>query len=393
MNRDFLPFAIPDIGETEVEMVRETLLSGWLTTGQRTASFERAFAEAVGAKHAVAVNSCTAALHLALEAIDLAAGDEVITSPYTFAATGEVVQYFGARPVFVDVDAETLNLRADLIEENVTERTRAILPVHIAGLPADMDPILEIARRRDLFVIEDAAHAFPAAYRDRPIGSVGDITCFSFYATKTITTGEGGMVCTDDEEWHERCRMMSLHGITRDAWSRYAEDGHWYYEILKPGYKYNLTDIAAAIGAAQLTKSDGMWRRRRSIARRYNEAFGDESALQIPRDSAADRHAWHLYMLRIDEDALTIDRAEFVRRLGERGIGTSVHFIPLHMHPWYRATYGYEPDDFPVAHREYRREISLPIYSRMSDEDVETVVRAVIDVVREHRRSATVGVP
>lgn len=390
---DFLPFAKPDIGADEIEAVQEAIASGWLTTGPKTREFERVFAERVGAKHAIAVNSCTAAMHLALEAMGLQRGDEVITTPYTFAATAEVIRYFDARPVLVDVDPTTLNIRPDLLEGAITEKTRAIIPVHIAGYPADLDAIHDVARRHDLVVIEDAAHAFPCSYKGRPIGSHSDFTCFSFYATKTITTGEGGMICTDDDEWADRCRVMALHGISKDAWKRYTAEGSWYYEIVAPGYKYNLTDLASSMGLVQLGKSDAMRDRRHEIAARYNDAFRADAALQTPATGEAatadgdapSLHAWHLYMLRLNLDQLSIDRAGFVEEMKQRGIGTSVHFIPLHLHPYYRETYGYRPDDFPVAHAEYLREISLPIYSGMTDQEVERVIDAVRDVVEEHR--------
>jgi dTDP-4-amino-4,6-dideoxygalactose transaminase len=386
-NRDsFLPFARPDIDDEAIREVAEALRSGWVTTGPKTNQFEHEFAAAVGAKHAIALNSCTAALHLSLEAAGVRGGDEVITTPYTFAASAEVIRYFDARPVLVDVDVETLNVRPELIEPAITGKTKAIIPVHIAGAAADLDPILDIARRHGLSVVEDAAHSFPTRYKDRMIGSVGDLTCFSFYATKTITTGEGGMITTDDDGLAERCRVMSLHGISKDAWKRYTAEGSWYYEIIAPGFKYNMTDIAAALGLAQLRKAELMLRRRKDIAARYTETLSGIAALQVPKTPAYSSHAWHLYMLRLNLEQLSIDRAAFVERLRERNIGVSVHFIPLHLHPYYRDLYGYEPEDFPVAYREYLREISLPIYSTMSDDDVDSVIAAVADVAAVHRR-------
>jgi dTDP-4-amino-4,6-dideoxygalactose transaminase len=386
MHDAFLPFALPDLDATELAAIAEVLDSGWVTTGAKAHQFEAQFAAAVGATHAVAVNSCTAAMHLALDAIGLKPGDEVITTPYTFAATAEVVRYFDARPVFVDVDDRCLNMRADLLEAAVTSRTRAVIPVHIAGLPADLEPIHEVASRHGLAVIEDAAHAFPSRYKDRMIGSLSDFTCFSFYATKTITTGEGGMVCTEDGARAERCRIMALHGISKDAWKRYSAEGAWYYEIVAPGYKYNMTDVAAAMGLAQLSKAERMWERRREIACRYTTAFGELPELQAPHDRPDCQHAWHLYMLRLRPDRLRIDRAQFVEELKRRGIGCSVHFIPLHLHPYYREVYGCRPEDFPVALREYRREISLPIFSRMSDSDVQHVIHSVGDILKKHRK-------
>jgi dTDP-4-amino-4,6-dideoxygalactose transaminase len=381
----FLPFSLPDIDDSELEEIRDALASGWVTTGPKTRQFEAEFASVVGARHAVAVNSCTAAMHLALEAVGVSRGDEVITSPYTFAATAEVIRYFDARPVFVDVDPRTLNINPSLVERAVTSRTRAILPVHIAGLPAEMDPILELGQARDIRVVDDAAHAFPSRYRGRTIGTIGDLTCFSFYATKTITTGEGGMVCTGNDGWADRCRIMALHGISKDAWKRYTAEGSWFYEIIAPGFKYNMTDVAAAMGLAQLRKSERMLDRRRSIARQYDAAFGELPELETPPDRPDCDHAWHLYMLRLKLDRLNIDRAGFVKELKLRNIGISVHFIPLHIHPYYRETYGLRPEDFPIAHREYLREVSLPIYSRMSNTDVQDVIDSVADIVRRHR--------
>ena len=399
----FLPFSRPDIAQAEIDEVVDTLRSGWITTGPKTKEFEQRFAEYVGARHAIAVNSCTAAMHLALEAIDLQRGDEVITTPYTFAATAEVVRYFDARPVFVDICPADLNINPDLIEAAVTQRTKAIIPVHIAGLPADLDAIYAIAARHNLTVIEDAAHAFPAKYKGHFIGQdlksdrtphasrltphVSRFTCFSFYATKTITTGEGGMITTDDGALAERCRIMALHGISKDAWKRYTAEGSWYYEIIAPGYKYNMTDVAAAMGLAQLRKAERMWQRRREIAKRYHDAFSALPELQIPADRSDCQHAWHLYLLRLNLDRLHIERAQFIEELKRLNIGTSVHFIPLHLHPYYREAYGYAPTDFPVAFREFQRVVSLPIYSKMNDEDVQDVIDSVLTVVSKCRIS------
>lgn len=384
MTRDtFLPFALPDVDQAELQQIGEALASGWVTTGPKTRQFEAEFAATVGAKHAIAVNSCTAAMHLALEAIGLQRGDEVITTPYTFAATAEVIRYFDARPVLVDVNRHDLNLNPELLAAAITPRTRAVIPVHIAGLPADMAAIQAIAQARGLAVIEDAAHAFPACYQGRMVGAIGDFTCFSFYATKTITTGEGGMICTENDAYAERCRIMALHGISKDAWKRYTAEGSWYYEIIAPGYKYNLTDVAAGMGLAQLAKAERMWQRRRDIARRYQEAFAGIPALEIPYDNPAHQHAWHLYMLRLNLELLPIDRAQFIEELKAQRIGSSVHFIPLHLHPYYRETYGYRPEDFPVAYGEFQREVSLPIYSKMSDADVEDVIKAVTRIARQ----------
>jgi dTDP-4-amino-4,6-dideoxygalactose transaminase len=401
MRSAFLPFALPSIGDEEIAEVVDSLRSGWLTTGPKVKHFESDFAEYVGSKDAIAVNSCTAAMHLALEAVGLQRGDEVITSPYTFAATAEVVRYFDARPVFVDICPADLNLNPDLVEAAITKRTKAIIPVHIAGLPADLDAIYAIAACHNLAVIEDAAHAFPSKYKGQFIGQdlksdrtfnvsrftfhASRFTCFSFYATKTITTGEGGMITTDDEALAERCRIMALHGISKDAWKRYTAEGSWYYEIIAPGYKYNMTDLAAALGLAQLRKAERMWQRRREIAKRYNDAFSALPELQIPADRADCQHAWHLYLLRLNLDRLRTDRAQFIQELKQLNIGTSVHFIPLHLHPYYRETYRYAPTDFPVAFNEFQRVVSLPIYSKMSDKDVVDVIDSVSSVVHKWR--------
>jgi len=388
----FLPFSRPDLDGSELALVAEVLESGWLTTGATTHAFEREFAQRVGASHAVAVNSCTAALHLALEAVGVGPEDEVITSPYTFASTAEVIRYFGAQPRFVDIRPDTLNIDPEKVTAAINEHTRALIPIHIAGHPADMDALDEIAGTHHLALVEDAAHSLPASYRGytigtrRPdLGEVAHLTCYSFYATKTMTTGEGGMICTDDPTLAERCRLMSLHGISKDAWNRYAAEGSWYYEIIAPGYKYNLTDIASAMGIAQLRRLDTMNSRRMEIAARYTEAFSDVTELQVPANEPWVEHSWQLYPLRLNLDRLTIDRARFVEELRARNIGTSVHFIPLHLHPYYRDTYGYTPESFPVATREYEREISLPICSVMSDEDVRDVIDAVADVTRASR--------
>jgi dTDP-4-amino-4,6-dideoxygalactose transaminase len=385
-NDRFLPFAQPDLDGSELKEIGEALASGWVTTGPKVRQFESEFAALVGARHAIAVNSCTAAMHLALEALGVKRGDEVITSPYTFAATAEVIRYFDAHPVFVDVEPRTFHINPSLIERAITDRTKAIIPVHMAGLPVDMDPLQEIARRHELPVIEDAAHTFPSTYKGRQVGSLGEMTCFSFYATKTITTGEGGMITTDNDQWAERCRIMCLHGISKDAWKRYTAEGSWYYEIIAPGYKYNMTDLAAGMGLAQLRRAFSMREKRQAIARQYNEAFVKYPELETPTDSADAEHAWHLYMLRFHLDRLRIDRGAVVEELKKRNIGVSVHFIPLHIHPYYRDQFNYKPEDFPVAYREYQREISLPIYSKMNADDVQRVITAVTEIVQANSK-------
>jgi len=381
----FLPFAVPHITQAEIDEVVDTLRSGWLTTGPKTKRFEREFAERIGAPYGLAVNSATAAMHLALDAIGLQAGDEVIVPVYTFTATAEVVIYFRARPVFVDVDPVTCNLDPARLEERITDRTRAIMVVHIAGLPAEMDAIQSIAKSHNLPVIEDAAHAFPAQYRGRMIGTIGDLTAFSFYATKTLSTGEGGMLTTANPVYAERAAIMALHGISHDAWKRYSAGGSWYYEVLQAGYKYNMTDIAAAIGLHQLARSDCLLERRREIAQRYTEAFSRWSELETPPNPAHVEHAWHLYMLRLRPEQLTITRDEFIQALTKANIGSSVHFIPLHLHPFYRDTYRLVAEDFPAALHAYRRAVSLPLYPGMTDEDVEDVIAAVEQIIGVHK--------
>jgi dTDP-4-amino-4,6-dideoxygalactose transaminase len=382
---EFVPFHVPQIDDEEIRSVVETLKSGWLTTGMKVKKFETDFAHYLGGGDAIAVNSCTAALHLALDAVGIRESDEVIVPTMTFTATAEVVLYFKARPVLVDCLPDTLNLDPNSVERAITSKTRAIIPVHFGGHPCDMEPLLEISRRRKLFIIEDAAHALPAKYHGQTVGAIGDITCFSFYATKTITTGEGGMAVTQNSEWGQRMRMMSLHGISHDAWKRYAKEGSWYYEVLHPGFKYNLTDIAAAIGIEQLKKCDAFGIARRKIAARYSERLAKLPELQTPQCKADVEHAWHLYVIQLNRERLSIDRDQFIAALKTRGVGTSVHFIPLHLHPFYRDAFGYRPDDFPNASAAYERIISLPIYPKMSDGDVEHVIDAVSEVVEQHR--------
>jgi dTDP-4-amino-4,6-dideoxygalactose transaminase len=386
MRAQFLPFHIPEIGEDEIESVVNTLRSGWLTTGPKVKQFEEEFAKSIGSSHAVAVNSGTAALHLALEAVEINEGDEVIMSTMTFAATGEVVLYFKARPVLVDCRPDTLNLDPDQLEKAITSKTKAIIPVHTGGQSCEMDRIQQVAKQHNLKVIEDAAHALPARYRGKMVGTIGDITCFSFYATKTITTGEGGMATTDNPEWAERMRIMSLHGISKDAWKRYTSEGSWYYEILYPGYKYNLTDIAAAIGIEQLKKCNRFWEVRQRYAALYNQGFQDVPAITIPHVAQDVQHAWHLYIIQLDLEQLQIGRSEFVELLKKMNIGTSVHFIPLHLHPYYRDTFGYRPEDFPNASAVFERIISLPIYPKMTEADVQNVIDAVRNTARQYRR-------
>ena len=386
MSNEFLPFHVPEIGPEEIRSVVETLESGWLTSGSKVKRFEENFSRFIGCQHSVAVNSCTAALHLALEAVGVKEGDEVIVPTMTFTATAEVVLYFKAKPVLVDCRPNTFNIDPDLVERAITAKTKAIIPVHFGGQSCDMERILQIARKHKLYVIEDAAHALPAKYHGKTIGTIGDITCFSFYATKTITTGEGGMATTQNPEWAARMRMMSLHGISHDAWKRYTKEGSWYYEVVQPGFKYNLTDIGAAIGIEQLKKCDAFGAARARIAAAYDQRFADLKEINTPVCEPDVQHAWHLYVIQLDLERLKINRDQFIETLKEQGIGTSVHFIPLHLHPYYRDNFGYAPDDFPKATEIYQRIISLPIYPKMTESQIEHVVQGVSKTVQRYCR-------
>jgi dTDP-4-amino-4,6-dideoxygalactose transaminase len=386
MRNEFLPFHIPSIGDEEIAEVVNVLRSGWLTTGPKVHAFEDSFANYIGSPHAIAVNSCTAALHLALDAIGLREGDEVLIPTMTFAATAEVVLYFKARPILIDCDIDTLNMDPAGLEKAITPRTRAVIPVHYAGQACDMAQIVEIARTHRLKLIEDAAHALPAAYSGQKVGTFGDLACFSFYATKTLCTGEGGMVVTANPEYAENVRITSLHGITKDAWKRYSAEGSWYYEISRPGFKYNMTDIAAAIGLVQLAKCDSMWRARRRIAEIYNEALREIDQVMVPVARRDVEHAWHLYPIRLDLERLRISRAEFIVMMREQNIGTSVHFMPLHLHPLYREKYHYQQQDFPNAVAAYEGLVSLPIYPAMTERDAIDVVEAAQATIRRNLR-------
>ena len=382
----FLPFHCPVIGEEEIAAVVKVLKSGWLTTGAKVKEFEKNFSQFVGSNHTVAVNSGTAALHLALEAIGIKEGEEVILPTMTFAATAEVVLYLRARPVLVDCEPGTFNMDPDQLEAAISPKTKAIIPVHFGGQPCDMDRILEFARAHRLKVVEDAAHALPARYKDRLIGRIGDITCFSFYATKTITTGEGGMATTENPEWAESMRMLSLHGISHDAWKRYSAEGSWYYEILRPGYKYNLTDLAASLGVEQLKKCESFFEERKRIAETYDDGFADLPEITTPVCRPDVQHAWHLYVIQLRLERLTITRNQFIEALKKANIGTSVHFIPLHLHPYYRDTFGYQPQDFPNAYSAFERIVSLPIYPGLTASDVEDVIGVVRAIIETNRR-------
>jgi perosamine synthetase len=354
--------------------------------------FEREFASFVGSKHALALSSGTGALQLALEAIGVQPGDEVLVPTYTFTATASAVKHAGARPVLCDIGPDGFNIDVPDASRRITERTRAIIPVHIAGLPCDILEIQRIAERHGLKVIEDAAHALPAAVDGRRIGSISELTAFSFHATKTVTTGEGGMLVTDNDEYAEHARVMRLHGIKGDAWKRYSKEGSWYYEVVEAGHKLNMPDLLAALGSAQLAKCLHLWHLRCEIARRYTASFANIDELQLPpepQDQA--EHSWHLYILRLRPEKMTISRNDFIDALKELGIGTSVHYIPLHLHPFYAETYGYRRGDFPNAEDVYSRCVSLPIFPDMTALEVERVISAVEHIVTEHRVHAVRG--
>ena len=381
----FLPFSPPLIGEEEIAEVVDTLRSGWITTGPKTKQFEREFADSIGAPAALAVSSATDAMLVGLATLGIGPGHQVITTPMTFCSTVHVIEHLGAQPVLVDVEPDTLNIDPEQVARAVTPRTRAVMPVHLHGHPCEMDALLDIAARHNLYVVEDAAHALPARYKGRMIGTLGTLTAFSFYATKNLTTAEGGML-TGDPDAIDHARIWSLHGMSRDAYKRYSAQGSWYYEVVLPGFKCNMTDIQAAIGLHQLRKLPGFQSRRREIVRRYTQAFSEMEELQVPAERPEVGHAWHLYALRLNLDRLTIDRAEFIRELKARNIGTSVHFIPIHLHPYYREKYGYQPEDFSVAYENYLRLISLPLNLQMSDQDVNDVIEAVSDVINTYLR-------
>lgn len=383
MNHTFLPFALPDIGEEEINEVLDALRSGWLTTGPKTKRFEQEFAAFIGeGVEAIAVNSATAGLHLALEALGIGPGDEVITTTHTFTATAEVVRYLGADPVFVDIDPRTLNIDATQIERAITPKTRAIIPVHFAGLSCDMVSILAISKKHGLKVVEDAAHALPTTCEGKLIGAMeSDATVYSFYATKTITTGEGGMVVTANPEIAARCRTMRLHGISRDAFDRYTSTKPaWFYEVVAPGFKYNMTDIAASLGIHQLRKAWEFQRRRQQMAAHYDEALRGLPVLLPPNAPPGETHAWHLYVLRLAPGA-PVQRDRFIELMAEKGIGTSVHFIPLHLHPYWRDRYGLNAADFLHSQQLFEQSVSLPLYTRMTADDQDRVIAAVRSIL------------
>jgi len=385
VRQNFLPFCQPDIGPLEISEMVDTLRSGWITTGPKTKELERRFAEYVGTRHAIAVNSCTGGMHVALAAAGIGPGDEVVVPTMTFCATANVVAHLGATPVIVDVEPDTLNINPQSLEAAVTLQTKAVIPVHLYGHPCDMDRINEIAEIHRLLVVEDAAHAVAAEWHGRRVGTLSPATAFSFYATKNLTTAEGGMITTDDDEYAEQMRIWALHGISRDAWKRYSAEGSWYYEVSVPGFKYNLTDLQAALGLHQLARLEAMTQRRTELAVRYQAGLCDLPEIELPTVRPGIRHAWHLYVIRLRLERLKINRAEFIEHLKAEGIGTSVHFIPLHRQPYYRDRFGFQHADFPVADAAYQRLISLPLYTRMTEQDIDDVIETVRRVVQRHR--------
>jgi dTDP-4-amino-4,6-dideoxygalactose transaminase len=408
-----VPFYRPALSNVEIKEVISTLESGWLTTGPRTAKFEKNFAEMTGATYAVALNSCTAALHLAVESLGLHRGHAVVLPTMTFAATAEVVRYQGGTPILVDCDETTLNVDlqdaerklsdiGEYVQEELTEApiVVGIMPVHVGGFMADIDLLKAFAARHSLWIVEDAAHAFPAAWRPSEAAGwqrcgegTANVSCFSFYANKTITTGEGGMAVTNDPELADRMRLMSLHGLSKDAWSRYSGDGSWDYKIVAPGYKYNMTDIAAAIGIHQLARAEDMRKGREKVAHRYMEEFSSLDEIELPPEDVNRIHSWHLFPIKLRLESLRIDRNAFMEQLKAWGVGCSVHWRPLHLHPYYQETFGWKPEDCPIATKVWERLISLPIFSDMREEEIDHVISVVTEVCRGNAASLSARRP
>ena len=381
MRDQFLVFGSPKVERPEIDEVIACMESGWLGTGPKVARFEEDFKAYKGASHAVAVNSCTAALHLSLLAAGLKPGDEVITTPMTFCATVNAILHAGATPVLADVDSRTMNLDPSFVESAITPRTRAILPVHFAGRSCDMDPLCDLAKRHGLKIIEDCAHSIETEYKGRKVGTIGDFGCFSFYVTKNIVTGEGGMVLTRAEADSARLKVLALHGMSKDAWKRFGDEGYKHYSVVECGFKYNMMDLQAAIGIHQLERIDGYWERRREIWRRYNEAFAG-LPVEIPADPEPDtRHAYHLYTVLVDEGRAGISRDAFLNAMTARKIGVGVHYLSIPEHPFYRETFGWKPEDYPNAMRIGRQTASLPLSPKLTDKDVEDVIDAVVRIV------------
>ncbi|MCK4334949.1 DegT/DnrJ/EryC1/StrS family aminotransferase [candidate division WOR-3 bacterium] len=386
VREEFLVFGKPDIREEDIAEVADTLRSGWIGHGPKTERFEQMFAEYTGAKNAIAVNSCTAALYLSLGMLDLGPEDEVITSPLTYPSTANVILHHGAKVVFADVEEGSGNIDPVNIEKKITVRTKAVMPVHLHGFPCDMDEILDLAEYSSLAVIGDAAHAIETRYKNRHVGILGDAACFSFYATKNVTSADGGMITTDRDDWAERFKLLRMHGITRTAWSRFREKGFKFYDTVAPGYKLNLTDLQSAMAIHQMERIEDSWKRRTEIWHAYDEAFSSMQGIKIPPEPEDGRHARHLYPVRLELERLSITRDEFLEALKAEGIGAGIHFISLHLHSFYKNTFGFKPDDFPVAARISERTLSLPLSPALTDQDVDDVIEAVEKLLTYYAR-------
>ncbi|HJN02453.1 MAG: DegT/DnrJ/EryC1/StrS family aminotransferase [Nitrospinota bacterium] len=386
MTPELLPFHQASIGEEEVKEIIQTLNSGWLTTGQKTRLFEKTFADYIGCKHAIGLNSCTSGLHLSLVVSGVSSGDEVITSPITFPATTNVIVHQNAKPVFVDVEPETLNINCSEIESKINDSTKAILPVHFAGHPCDMDTIISLAQKHNLTVIEDAAHALESKYHGNKIGAIGNFTAFSFYATKNITTGEGGMLTTNDDHYADKLRILSLHGISKNAWKRYGKEGFQHWELLMPGYKYNMFDVQASLGIHQIKKVESFLNRRVQIVKKYNDAFEKTEEIQLLKPESNIKHAHHLYVIVIKTENLKVSRDKVLNEIQKRGIGVAVHFRSLHLQPFFKQHFNYKKGMFPQAEYLSDRVISLPLYPKMTDEDVSRVIETVLGVLHSFRQ-------
>lgn len=387
IRKTFLPLAIPDIGEDEKNEVLDTLNSNWISMGPKTKMFEEKVRDYVNAKQAIAVSSCTAALHIALAALGVGPGDEVITTPLTFVSTGNIIIYQNAKPVLADVDPSTLNISPEEIEKKITKKTKAIIPVHLYGQPCDMKEILSIAEDHGIKVVEDAAHAIGAKYARKKIGSLtSDFTCFSFYATKNLTTGDGGMLTTSNDELAETARILSFHGIDKDVWKRYSSKGDVSWELKYIGFKYNMTDIQASIGLHQLKKLDGYIKHREHLSKVYTQAFESMDCIDLPGEKPDRYHARHIFAILLDLDKLNISRDEFALELKKENIGTGIHFPALHLQPYYKQNFGYKPEDLPNSTFVSNRILSLPLFNNMEEEDVCDVVTAVKKVLSAHKK-------
>lgn len=375
----FLPYALPLIGDEEIEEIIDSIKSGWITTGPKTKLFEEKIKEYIGCKHAIAVNSCTAGIHLSLIASGISQGDEVITTPLTFCATANTIEHCGATPIFVDIDEKTFNIDPAKIEKAITPKTKAILPVHYAGQACDMEKIHQIAQKHNLLVIEDAAHAIGADYKTDKIGKDSYAASYSFYATKNLTTAEGGMLVTNNDELAEKCRVLCLHGISKDAWKRYTAEGSWYYEVIQPGFKYNMTDIQSAFGLHQLDRLNGFNQTRTEYAKMFNEAFSSIPEIQTPQEITPGKMIWHLYVIRLKG----VSRDLFIEKMKEKNIGTSVHFIPMHYHPYYKNKYDYKKGDLPITEKVFEEIVSLPLYPKMTKSDIDFVAISTIETIHE----------